>query len=132
MELEMKKAIVITLLLISVCGCGKKEEYKEPQEENKQNKIESKATVNDFQFELIESKIENGTSAFTFEITNVSNEAKYVGEMQAIAKDREGNTLITLSGVIESEIGSKEKTIITCSYGGDLSEIETFEYELND
>lgn len=126
----MKKAIVIALLVISVCGCGKKEEYKEPSLEENKTQIESKATVNDFQFELKESKIENGTSEFVFEVTNVSSEAKYIKEIQAIAKDSEGNPIITLSGVIESEIGSKEKTEVTCSYGGELTNVSTFTYEI--
>lgn len=125
----MKKVIVIILLLISVSGCGKKEE-KEIPEGNQQKQIESKVTMSDFEIELINSKIENGTSEFVFEITNVSKESKYVKEIQAIAKDNEGNPIITLSGVIESEIGSKEKTEVTSSYGGELSNVTTFQYEI--
>lgn len=126
----MKKIMVIAILIVGLCGCGKKEEYKEPPEENKQTQIESKATVNDLEFELKESKIENGTSEYTFEVTNVSSETKYVKEIQAIAKDSEGNQVIILAGVIESEIGSKEKTEVTCAYGGELQNVSTFTYEI--
>ena len=127
----MKKIIVLAIVIVCMCGCGKKE-INNPIDNTEQKQIESNASIGDLNFELIDTKIENGTSEFTFEITNTSNESKYIKSMNAIAKDNEGNEIITLLGVLEEEIGSGEKTTITCSYGGDLSNVETFEYELID
>ena len=129
---KSKKIVILLFVLISICGCGKKEEMKQgdtPKEEIKEP-IESKMTLSDFQIELKSNKIENGTSEFTFEITNISKETKYVKEMQAKAKDGEGNNVVSLLGVIEQEIGTGEKVEVNCSYGGDLSLVQSFEYEL--
>ncbi|MDE6284907.1 MAG: hypothetical protein K2M17_04105 [Bacilli bacterium] len=130
---KSKKIAIVTLALLCMCGCGKKEQLNNTNnpEGNKENQqIESKVALNDFQIELLSSNIENGTSEFTFEITNTSQETKYVSELEAIAKDSEGNDVITLFGVIEKEILSGEKEMVICSYGGDLSNIATFTYEL--
>lgn len=130
-QLEMKKLIIGICILISMSGCGKQEEIKKPEEEAN-NKIESKATMNDLEIELIESKIENGTSEYTFEITNKASESKKINGIEAIGKDSEGNQVITLLGVIEEEIETGEKTRVTCSYGGELESVKTFEYKIVD
>ena len=114
-----------------MCGCGKREENKKPEEEPK-NKIESKATINDLEIEVIETKIENGTSEYTMEITNKASESKKVNVIEVKAKDSEGKEVITLLGVVEEEIAPGEKTRVTCSYGGELENVKTLEYEVID
>ncbi len=122
-----KKIILFLLVFLCLCGCGKEEQIN--YEENKEP-IKSMVTLNDFQIELKDKKVENGTSTFTFSVTNLSNESKYLKEILAKAKDDLGNSIVSLLGVINQEIKSGEKIEVNCSYGGDLSNVQLFEYNI--
>lgn len=143
-EMKRSKKIILGLLImLSVCGCGKKEKMDKPNDTNQPQNIEettkpgeekqerqSTGTLQDFKIVLLASNLEEETSEYTFEITNIAREKKYINAIEVKAKDSEGNNVITLTGVLEEEIESGEKTEVTCSYGGKLEGITTFEYEI--
>lgn len=128
---KFKIAISLFLFLFMISGCKNKEnqveENKEPQKQ-----VESKETIQDFQFQLLNAKLENGSSEFEFEITNISNETKKINKFRVTVKDESGKDLVSLTNVMNKELETNDKVIATCSYGGDLSNYHSFEYELLD
>ena len=125
---KMKKIILMCLTLLLVSGCGNKNIQK-PNIEEEPKKIESNATIQDFQFQLVEGKTENETTSFEFEITNVSSEPKYLKEF-LVKVSLEDESIVQLFGTVEQEIASQEKINITCAYGGNLANYKSFDYEL--
>lgn len=131
---KVKKIMIGAIILLSVCGCGKKEEMNNtPNEEIQEGEtIKGNVKLEELKIELVSSKIneEEEVSEFIFAITNIANETKTIKEIKAQAKDKEGNDLIALSAVIEEEIKSGEKKEVNCSYGGILKDVDTFTYEV--
>ena len=127
---KSKKILSLALIVLLLAGCGKVTKDEKKDADDSQKQVES--NVSDFNFNLINSSFENGTSNFDIEITNVSSESKYIKEFNVAVKDKEGNLLVTLAGIVESDIASNDKITITCSYGGDLSSFDSLKYSLVD
>ena len=75
----MKKFKILTFVLLMLfvfTGCKEKDPMQEETKKEEPKKVESNVTLENFQFKLLNVKIENGSSEFEFEITNISNEAK--------------------------------------------------------
>lgn len=131
--------LLITGVLVGMNLKKKTGEVDNPQQNNEQTEKHGNGEMSDFKFELIDKRFEeetlengetNKTSEFTIKITNISKETKYIKEFRVNVKDKNGEQIIALSGIVESEIGSNETTEMICGYGGDLSNYGTLEYEL--
>lgn len=122
----MKKILIISLCLISLlltgCGCEKKEE------KNDENKIAITQTVNEIEFSNANISYENDMSTFRVIVTNKSNSGKTIGIVSIIVKDKDNNELVTLKGLIEKELKPNTSTSITASVGVDLSNAYSVEY----
>lgn len=131
----MKRFKILTLtffMLVLFTGCKDKEPIKEESKKEEIKKVESNVTLENFQFKLMNANIENGTSEFEFEITNISDETKEIKVLKIIVKDENNNDMVQLKSVINKTVESKNKFTVTCSYGGDLSNYHSFVYEILD
>ncbi len=129
----MKKFKILTFILLMLfvfTGCKEKEPMQEETKKEEPKKVESNVTLENFQFKLLNAKIENGSSEFEFEITNISNEAKELKKLNITVKDENNDDLVHLISVINKQVESQDKITVTCSYGGDLSNYHSFDYKL--
>lgn len=126
----MKKIMILSLsVLFLLVGCGKKEEFKEPNKdiETTENQISDKV-LDVFSFENASIVKENGSSTITVQVTNNSDEDKNVEQFKIIIKNKDGEVVKQTIGYIGGVIKSKEtKTIIT-SIVLDLSDVYDIEY----
>ncbi len=91
-----------------VTGCGKKkEDVKEPVKE-KQNE---KATLENFEFTTNSVNFENNNSVFDIKVKN-------------------GETIGSLFGNVNENIEPQGERVITCSFGGNLSNYSSLEFEI--
>lgn len=126
----MKKIMILSLsVLFLLAGCGKKEEFKEPNKDIEANENEiSDKVLDDFSFTNTSIVKENGVSTITIQVTNNSNEDKNVEQFKIIIKNKDGEVVKQTIGYIGGVIKSKEtKTIIT-SIALDLTDAYDIEY----
>lgn len=129
---------VLSLTLLSGCGCSKKEDAKG---NNNDTKTEGpKANTNQdvikdqelgvFKFEKTSLIYENGNSKLQTKVTNTSNETQFLKEFLIHVKDAEGKEIVTLTGFIGSNLEAGESRTISSTYGDDLTKATSIEYEL--
>ena len=139
---KKKDKIILGLILVIIVLLGviaflvikykkKEENTTEPSTQEKENQTKEQSyNLNDFEFTLENTRFENGTSTFTIKVTNKTNEAKQINQFKVIIKNETGEELVRLIGIVNEEIVGNGTTTVTCSYGGDLSNYNTLEYEL--
>ena len=72
----MKKFKILTFVLLMLfvfTGCKEKDPMQEETKKEEPKKVESNVTLENFQFKLLNVKIENGSSEFEFEITKYNS-----------------------------------------------------------
>ena len=114
--------IVFNLLIIKIVGIlffTKDEKKKEKSDD-----------ITNFSFELLNKTFENNTSAFEYKITNMSKKTKYLKEFKVLVKDNYDLLLSVMYGVVDNKIEAGESITTTLSVGEDLSDYNSFEYEI--
>lgn len=110
-----------------VTGCGKKkEDVKEPVKE----KQTEKAKLENFEFTTNSVNFENNNSVFDIKVKNIANEEKYINEFIIHVKDSNGETIGSLFGNVNENIEPQGERVITCSFGGNLSNYSSLEFEI--
>lgn len=126
------RILLIMLFCISILtGCGNKEETK--QEENKgEPKTEEKKTVQSDSFEFTTNSVnfENENSVFDINIKNITNEESYINEFIIHVKGANGEELAMLYGYVNETIEAQGSRTISCSYGNNLSNYSSLEFEV--
>lgn len=121
----MKKLLIISIcifsLLLTGCGCNKKEN----------NDIIENQIVNEIQFSNANIEYKNNMSTFTAVVTNKSTIDKNVGIVNIVFKNKDNDEIITLKGLIEKNLNPNQSTTITASVGIDLSEATYIEYNFD-
>lgn len=126
----------ISFLVVTGCSCQKKTDK---DNDNKTNE-DIKANTNDevikdqeidvFSFTKTSLIYENGTSTLETTVTNNSDETQYLKEFKIIVKDSEGNEIVTMTGFIGDSIEAKASRVIDSTYGEDLTNAASIEYEV--
>jgi len=73
---------------------------------------------------------EKSTSILQTTVTNTSNTTQYLKDFNIIVKDESGNEIVTLTGFIGDSIDAGESKLIVSSYGEDLTNAASIEYEI--
>ena len=130
------KIIKLTLLIILsiglLTGCGKKEDSKKDKEEIKSNINENvikDQTLDVFTFKNTSLIYKDGYSILETLVTNTSNEKQYLEEFKIHIKDEKGNVIVTLTGFIGDSIEANSSKRIVSTYGEDLTNATSIEYE---
>lgn len=142
----MKNVLTIALigifLLNTGCGCTKKETKEEVLEKkdtfiedqvsnvNKNSEVIDDKEKNGFKFTNTSLIYENGMSTLVTEVTNEGSESKYLGTFNIYAKDKDGNTIVTLSGLVDDELAPGESKTITASISINISNAYSIEYDV--
>lgn len=137
---------VLTILLIGVfllntgCGCTKKEDKLEEKKDtfvedqvsnvNKSSEVIDDQEKNGFKFTNTSLVYENGISTLVTEVTNEGSEAKYLGTFNIYVKDKDGNTIATLSGLVDDTIEPGASKTITASISINISDAYSIEYDV--
>ena len=120
----MKKIIIILSIAVAIL-IGILIFYKP-----KNNKIDNKSiTVNNIEFSNPELKYENEVSNFSVVATNNSTEDIPLEIIDIIFKDKKGNEIITLKGLVERTLKSGQSTTINASVPMELKNYKTIEYK---
>lgn len=123
----MKKVLVLgicLMTLITVVGCGK-----DKKEEKKENNLLDNQIVNEVEFSGANLTYENELSTFTVVVTNKAKEAKKVGIVNITFKDKDGNEIITLKGLVDKELKTNNSASISASASIDLKSAKSIEYK---
>lgn len=123
----MKKLLVLgicLMTLITVVGCGK-----DKKEEKKENNLLDNQIVNEVEFSGANLTYENELSTFTVVVTNKAKEAKKVGIVNITFKDKDGNEIITLKGLVDKELKTNNSASISASASIDLKSAKSIEYK---
>lgn len=128
--------MLLILGLVTGCGCSNKE-----SKEKNNNLVEDiKANTNEnvikdqvldvFTFTNISLIYENGTSTLETLVTNTSSEPQYLTEFKVHVKNELGEEIVTLTGFVGASIEANGTETIISSYGDDLSNAYSIEYEI--
>lgn len=125
------KVLLIILSCVSiVTGCGKKNNEK--QDNNNETKVEEnkKVQADSFEFTTNSVNFENENSVFDINVKNIANEERYINEFLIHVKDAEGNELASLYGYVNETIEAQGERVISCSFGNNLSNYSSLEFEV--
>lgn len=125
------KILLIMLSCVSILtGCGNKEEKKEL--DNKENKTEEtkKVQTDSFEFTTNSVNFENENSTFDINVKNIASEERYINEFLIHVKDADGNELAGLYGYVNETIESQGERVISCSFGNNLSNYASLDFEV--
>ncbi len=134
----MKKVLLVVISALMLtglttgCGCSKKETKKE---ENKVKVNTNEDVIKDQQLEVFTFTntsliYEDSTSILTTVVTNTSDKTEFLKEFKINVKDKDGNIIVTLTGFVGDNIEAKSSTVITSSYGEDLTKAASIDYEV--
>lgn len=125
------KILLITLSITTILtGCGNKEKVDNDNKEETKNKSNETVVADSFEFTTISVNFENENSVFDINIKNTANEERYINEFIIHVKDKDGNELAILFGYVNETIEAKGERTISCSFGGDLSNYASLEFEV--
>lgn len=123
----MKKLLVLSVCVFSlllVVGCGKDKKV-----EKNENKLLDNQIVNEVEFSGANLIYENELSTFTVVVTNKAKTSKKVGVVDIIFKDKDGNEIITLKGLVDKELKTNNSASISASASIDLKSAKSIEYK---
>ncbi len=124
----LKAMFVICVCLSCVAGCGKNKDEK--QKTTEAQRETAPVRTEDFEFQTNSVNFENGNSIFDIKVKNTSDSEKYINEFIMHVKDANGEDLANLFGNVNGNIEAGGERIISCSFGGDLSNYSKLEFEL--
>lgn len=125
------KVLLILLFSISIItGCGKKDEEKKLETQNEKVEEKQKIIADSFEFTTNSVNFENNNSVFDINVKNISNEERYINEFLIHVKDTNGNELAGLYGYVNEKIEANGERVVSCSFGGNLSNYSTLEFEV--
>ena len=136
----MKKVIrnifLISLCLVLVTGCGKKEKIE--KKENKQNKTVVKSknvikeqTVDGLKINNVNLTVSDGITTYTAGVTNTTEKDVVVEDIDVIVKNKKGNELVSLIGYIGGTIKPNETKNIISTTDMDLKKADSITYKVN-
>ena len=135
----MKKVLVsiLCLLVITGCGCNKKEDNKNNQTGNNSNvktntnkEFLNNQTINGIEISNVNLSYQNEVSTFTAVVTNKSTVVKKVGIIDIVIKDENKSEIITLKGLIDKYMKVNESASINASTSLDLTNAKYVEYRI--
>lgn len=128
----MKKTKIL-LILVTVftlaTGCKNKEK-EEKQETKNETEVTQPIIAESFEFKVVSVNFENENSVFDINVKNTSNEERFINEFIIHVKDENGSDLAALFGYINETIEPNGERVISCSFGGNLSNYKSLEYEV--
>ena len=129
----MAFALLLTVGLVTGCGCSKKDDKKKEDSVVKENTKEE--VIKDREVDGI--KVTNtslvtvdGMSTLETTVTNVTDEDYNLVEYKIIVKDKKGNVIVELPGFVGDTIKAGESTVLTSSVDKDLTTAESIEIEV--
>lgn len=126
---SIKILLIIACCFICLTGCGKKEEKQNQADKTKEP--ESKAIIAEsFEFKTNAVNFENENSVFDINVKNIAGEERYINEFLLHVKDAEGNDLAALYGYVNETIEPGGERVISCSFGNNLSNYSSLEFEV--
>ena len=127
----MKKIIPIMLIMILVtgCGCNKKEDKTEEKKYNTKEEIVKEQQVEEMKIEFISLEYENKVSTLKTRVTNEKEEKQEEKYINIKYKNKEGKVVHTQLGYVKA-LDPNETTILVSNSDSDLSEVEKVEYEV--
>ncbi len=127
------KILLLSLILIIVTGCAKKEKIDKKETIKEQpvvvTKLENKS-VNNLEINNANIKTSDGISVFTADVTNKSKEDKDIDSIKITLKDKNNKELTVLTGYIGGTIKSNETKQIVSNSDFTLKNVKTVEYEI--
>ena len=129
----MKKLIILPIILLSLvlvtgCGCSKKESTNKAS--NNVAKLTKEQIVNEIKFSSMSLVYENNDTNFIAIVTNTSKESKNIGIIDIIFKDKNGNEITTLKGLVGKTLASNGSSTINASTGIDLTNAYSIEFKI--
>ena len=127
----MKKIIPIMLIMILVtgCGCNKKEDKIEEKKYNTKEEIKKEQNIEELKIEFISLEYENKVSTLKTRVTNEKEEKQEEKYINIKYKNKEGKVVHTQLGYVKA-LDPNETTILVSNSDSDLSEVEKVEYEV--
>lgn len=127
------KILLLSLILIIVTGCAKKEKIDKKETIKEQpvvvTKLENKS-VNNLEINNANIKTSDGISVFTADVTNKSKEDKDIDSIKITLKDKNNKELTVLTGYIGGTIKSNETKQIVSNSDFTLKNVKKVEYEI--
>lgn len=127
------RILLLSLILIIVTGCAKKEKIDKKETIKEQpvvvTKLENKS-VNNLEINNANIKTSDGISVFTADVTNKSKEDKDIDSIKITLKDKNNKELTVLTGYIGGTIKSNETKQIVSNSDFTLKNVKTVEYEI--
>lgn len=129
--MKYTKILLIALSLITIItGCGKKDDAKKNKNEETKVEEQQKVVASNFEFTTNSVNFENENSIFDINVKNISNEESYINEFLIHVKDNNGNDIAGLFGYVNETIEPQGERVISCSFGGNLSNYSSLEFEV--
>lgn len=127
------RILLLSLILIIVTGCAKKEKIDKKETIKEQpvvvTKLENKS-VNNLEINNANIKTSDGISVFTADVTNKSKEDRDIDSIKITLKDKNNKELTVLTGYIGGTIKSNETKQIVSNSDFTLKNVKTVEYEI--
>lgn len=128
-----RRILLLSLILIIVTGCAKKEKIDKKETIKEQpvvvTKLENKS-VNNLEINNVNIKTSDGISVFTADVTNKSKEDKDIDSIKITLKDKNNKELTVLTGYIGGTIKSNETKQIVSNSDFTFKNVKTVEYEI--
>ena len=130
-NLLLVATLLFAFILTTGCGCNKKSEKASKKvKANTNENVVKDQELEVFKFTNTSLVYEDSTSILTTVVTNTSDKTEYLKEFKIIVKDNNGGEIVTLTGFVGDNIEAKGSTVITSSYGQDLTKAASIEYEI--
>lgn len=128
-----RRILLLSLILIIVTGCAKKEKIDKKETIKEQpvvvTKLENKS-VNNLEIKNANIKTSDGISVFIADVTNKSKEDRDIDSIKITLKDKNNKELTVLTGYIGGTIKSNETKQIVSNSDFTLKNVKTVEYEI--
>lgn len=129
---------VISLALVTGCGCQKKKkEENKPEEDNKpvyvdnQNLTQS-GVVEGFQCELSGAMYDGSMTTMAFKVTNITDQPQYLNEINAEVTYMDGDIerVSTLSFTVANTLQPNQSEIVSAAIDANLSDTKSVQYTI--
>jgi uncharacterized protein YcfL len=129
----MAFALLLTVSLVTGCGCSKKEDKKKEEstvKENTNKEVIKNQEVDGIKMTNTSLVTVDGISTLETTVTNDGDEDYMLVEYKIIIKGNDDKVMVEIPGFVGDTIKAGESRVITSSVDMDLSKAKSIEYEV--
>ena len=128
--LTISISMLLSIILVTGCGCSKKEEQKVEESYNTNSGVVDNKVVEELNLTNTSLVSKGNNSTLVTLVTNPTNEDKEVRIFNIYVKDKDGKEIVKLQGYVGDVVPAGESREITSNVDMNLDHAHTIEYEI--